>query len=76
MKQGSENVQYGVSWVKIGDGALGEGHEYPYYQFDGSVKWQQSQWHMVLDGANDLTVTYQMKENRASQTAASLEQVS
>lgn len=74
LKQGSENAQYGVSWVKIRDGALGEGHEYPYYQFEGSVK-QQSQRHMVLDGANDLTVTYQMKENRASQTAASLEQV-
>lgn len=124
LKQGTENAQYGISWVKIGDGALGEAHdilhrmtelsvkslngtwtesdraamqvefdqlqseldrltdearfnekhifaehEYPYYQFEGNVKWPQSQRHMVLDGANDLTVTYQMKENQASQTA-------
>lgn len=124
LNQGTENAQYGISWVKIGDGALSDTHEilhrmtelsvkslngtwtesdraamqvefdqlqseidrltdaatfnekhifaeheYPYYQFEGNVKWPQSQRHMVVDGANDLTVTYQIKENQAPQTA-------
>jgi len=40
-------------------------HEIPYYQCEGSAKWDPHQMHVVTAGANDLTVTYRMTETDA-----------
>lgn len=34
-------------------------HEATYYQFEGNVKWNQSQPHVINSGANDITIEYQ-----------------
>lgn len=42
-------------------------HEVPYYQCEGSVKWDPQQTHVVTDGANDLTFKYTTKEGEPQQ---------
>ncbi len=123
LDQGVENAEDGVSWVQVGDGAMGEAqeilhrmtelsvkamngvnsqsdrmamelefeqlqceldrisattefnemnifeqHEYPYYQCEGSVKWDPQQMHVVTAGENDLVFKYSRYVNDTPQT--------
>lgn len=43
-------------------------HEIPYYQCEGSAKWDPQQMHIVTAGENDLTFTYRMTETDAPKT--------
>lgn len=43
-------------------------HEIPYYQCEGSAKWDPQQMHVVTAGENDLTFTYRMTETDAPKT--------
>lgn len=123
LDRGTLNARDGVSWVQIGDGALGEvqdilhrmkeitiqslndtntpqdraalqaefdalqseidkisentmfntknifnDHEPSYYQFEGNVKWDQGQLHVINAGANDLTIKYIKDKTSAAET--------
>ncbi len=43
-------------------------HEIPYYQCEGSVKWDPQQTHVVTDGENDLTFVYRKTADAAPRT--------
>ena len=45
-------------------------HESPYYQNEGNVAWDQSQIHVISNGANDLVIKYRPQEADAQKTAA------
>lgn len=38
-------------------------HEATYYQFEGNVKWDQSQQHIINAGSNDISIEYQKDAN-------------
>ena len=44
-----------------------EEHEIPYYQCEGDVKWNPTQFHVVTDGQNDLTFKYRIEETGAQE---------
>lgn len=43
-------------------------HEATYYQFEGNVKWDQSQPHVINSGSNNLSVEYQKDSNSPIET--------
>lgn len=51
--------------TKFNEIPIFEEHEIPYYQCEGSVKWDPQQIHVVSAGANDLTFKYTSKEGEA-----------
>lgn len=44
-------------------------HDIPYYQLEGNKKWQPSQTHMVVDGYNDLNITYTLDDGSEPRNA-------
>lgn len=45
-------------------------HTPTYYQYEGNVKWDQGQTHVVSDGANDLTFTYSADDASGAKTVS------
>lgn len=44
------------------------GHEHPWYQFEGNIKWLPEQWHTISDGMNLLTIEYQLTDDAPPET--------
>lgn len=44
-------------------------HEYPYYQIEGNIVWEQDQLHKIREGENDLVITYRKEEKDQPTTA-------
>lgn len=45
-------------------------HEATYYQFEGNVKWDQSQPHVINAGSNDISIEYQKDMNSPLETVS------
>ena len=53
--------------TKFNEQPIFEEHEIPYYQCEGDVKWNPTQFHVVTDGQNDLTFKYRIEETGAQE---------